>query len=181
MLTPKQLEARRKKWGRDANARRIERYAEDEAYRRKVVENTRANYRKGRTVVTVDCRERLNNLTGFGILRDAIDKTTGETQPLRVYPIKAVADFLDVTAETICRWRRDGRWPKAALRIKDVRQGHSFTDVWFYDEVRAVAKVYGAHTSVTPYYHKSHADTRRAIFEAANTAREAAGITKDES
>jgi hypothetical protein len=176
VLSETEIEERKQRWwGEARNARRRERYAKDPAYRERAIQQVRESYRKSREDAGLplreeDCRNNLDRLAEFGMLREVkIDEE--HTMRMLTFFTKELAKALDRNPAVVQRWINSGLIPPPVII------GKSHTNRWYplytVTEVRAIMAVFGEHQQTSQYFRTYHTETREKMHAAVREARKA--------
>jgi hypothetical protein len=129
-------------WGEEHNRKRRRRYATDTHYRAAAQERSREAYRKRKSVILDDCRERLPVLDHHGHYRTA-GFPDGQARKVLSFTAQEVGKFLNRSAVSMQRWIKDGRWPAPVL--DDLGPGRA-GKLYSYAEVHGMCEAYGEHS-----------------------------------
>jgi hypothetical protein len=174
VLTPSEIEERKKRWWGDArNARRRARYKSNKDYREQAIAQVRESYRQGRlrdglSVRQDDCRENIPLLTKIGQDRPA--RVDGEVLSRHLtFTIDELAVALGRNTQVVYRWVSSGLMPGPVFEARNSRD--RWQHVYVEGEVRALLEVIGAHQATSQYYRARHSETRDRVMQSMRAVR----------
>lgn len=169
------LGEQKRRWADAHNRRRMIQYNTDPDYRGKMIENSRAEYRKVHNVTLIDCRENLPVLAQIGTVR-TVSTPEGAVMEVLTFDVNELAEALGgYNAQIMYRWQQKEQLPRPVVRIHPPRNQAGF--VYLEDEVAAIMQHLGAHQSRLRYFRRSDTETIDAIFAAIADVRHEYGIS----
>jgi hypothetical protein len=174
ILTPEEiLERKLRWWGPDRNARRRERYQQDNEYRQQSIKQVRDHYRQSRTAAGLDvrsddCEENISKLAEIGAVRDIINACQSRT--LLTFTIEEAAIAFGRNQQVMYRWLKSGLLPPPVLTARNNR--NRLQSVYVECELREMLDVFSAHQKLSQYYRSYHVETQNSMFAKVDAARE---------
>lgn len=159
------------------NERRKAKYAKNEEYREQLKQKAREAYREKTGVEGRDCRDSLLQLKSIGRIR-YVKKDRNTHVKRLTFTRTELAAALGYTLIAIYRWQKDGRLPKAEIKLTYADGQNNTTDapgnieaVYLDTEVIGIIKVLGEHQESVSQYRVTHTETTARIFAAVKKAR----------
>lgn len=139
--------------------RRKERYINDPAYRLRVQEQARNQYR---SKVNVELESCLPSLAFFELegQERTVQPPQGKTFTAKTYSKSKTAKLLGVLFHTFHRWVMNGQVPAPVYQLVDGPD-----KVYTVGEVRVLIEEIGKHTQTTAYYRRCHRDVQQRIVQ----------------
>lgn len=149
-----------REWHDERNARRRQRYADDQGYREDKINRSRASYRGQYGAPQTPAVDRnIGSLRNTGKYRDV-----GRGHKVLTFTVRELAGVIGYNAQIIGRWVRDGRLPQPILECGHLR-------VFSLSEVRAIIAVLKDHLKDTVYYRSDHHVTKARMATVVTQAR----------